>query len=1016
MRGSVLSLLVGIVVVCLQSSGAQEFVLTEFLASSYEGQPWVEIHREGEQSASLAGWSLSVDPQHAERVSLPAEVIEGQTYRAFFVGNAAGQIDFNLNDDGGYLSLIDPGGVVASEYQDYPKQREDVSYGPDVEGEIRYFLKPTFEQPNQTGVIGFVADTKFSTDGGFYDESFELEITSATPDSVIRYTTDGSEPSIFNGNMRTYAGPIEIGRTTVIRAQASKSDYQKTNLDTQTYLFTQTTLNQPEFPDGLPENWGDGPGINGQLRRNSDYAMDSRIRDASYIDMDGERFGLAEALRDLPSMALVMDASVLWDPETGIHALARNKGREWERKVSVEYFDREGQRVEQANGGIRMQGGWNRNPEMLKKSLRLYFRKEYGAAKFHAPLFPDTPVQSFDTLILRSGNGKAWPSPWRALTGPGNSLERTTYLRDEFVRVSHRDMGQPIAHGDFVHLYINGHYWGLYNLTERLDEHFGATYFEGDAEDQDVIKWIRSLGRLANAGTEEVWEEVLTLARDGIMSSEVYAQIEAMVDLENLMDYMLVNFYVGNGDWPDNNAYTIRPRVEGGRFRFLCWDSEESLVGTTANRLGVNHTGNMAELYSRLLRNDEFQVLQRDRIYKHLFNDGALTNERSTERMMALARRIDRAIVAESARWGDLIRPAQPYTRDHWETELVNLRENYLGKDGRRKTLLDQLKASNQWETNEPPQVLKSKEGDQVSVTIQRRSIFAPGMVYYTLDDSDPRLSGGEISDKAMLGPVTELLEATTTIKTRAFLGARWTPMVEETVVVGVPASSANLRVSEVMYHPNGDEANEFIELHNFSSEGINLRGMRFLAGIDYDVGTEDVLLVRGERVLLVRNASFPTERRVIGSFANETRLSNGGETITLVDAMDQIIQSFTYDDRLPWPDVADGEGRSLVLQEDGRWGASAQVGGSPGRAEVEPDPFEVAILQTMPRVDAASATFRFHDVAGFRIDVEQSMDLETWRVVDPVLVRPGAQAGIQEMFFSRDVRAAYLRLRLSVE
>ena len=152
------------------------------------------------------------------------------------------------------------------------------------------------------------------------------------------------------------------------------------------------------------------------------------------------------------------------------------------------------------------------------------------------------------------------------------------------------------------------------------------------------------------------------MARSDARSPEVYAKIRELVDLENLIDYMLVNFYVGNGDWPDNNAYTMRPRVKGGQFRFFCWDSEECLLSLNSNRLSVNHSGNLTELYTRLRRNDEFQMLQRDRIYKHLFNEGALTNTRATERMMALARRIDRAIVAESARWGDLIRPRMSRT------------------------------------------------------------------------------------------------------------------------------------------------------------------------------------------------------------------------------------------------------------------------------------------------------------------------------------------------------------------
>ncbi len=171
-----------------------------------------------------------------------------------------------------------------------------------------------------------------------------------------------------------------------------------------------------------------------------------------------------------------------------------------------------------------------------------------------------------------------------------------------------------------------------------------------------------------------------------------------------------------------------------------------------------------------------------------------------------------------------------------------------------------------------------------------------------------------------------------------------------------------------------------------------------------------------GERVLVVRDLGFQTGQRVVGSFADGTRLNNAGETITLVDAAGEVIHSFTYDDALPWPTEADGQGRSLVLSDSDEWGASAAVGGSPGLPEVEAETLEAAILQSRPSIDAGRLVFGYRYVDGFRIEVEQSADLESWSVVGPGCVRPGAEAGSYEMPFPLDAGVVYLRLRLTEE
>ena len=149
--------------------------------------------------------------------------------------------NFALRSAGDYLALVAPDGatVVSGFSPGYPEQKEDVAYG--LNG---FFLAPTPGAPNEGGgVIGFVEDTTFSMDRGFYETAISVAITTATPDAGIYYTTDGTEPSPANGTL--YHTPLTIDTTTTLRAAAFKEGLAPTNIDTQTYLFLEDVVRQP---------------------------------------------------------------------------------------------------------------------------------------------------------------------------------------------------------------------------------------------------------------------------------------------------------------------------------------------------------------------------------------------------------------------------------------------------------------------------------------------------------------------------------------------------------------------------------------------------------------------------------------------------------------------------------------------------------------------------------------------------------------------------------------------------
>ena len=145
----------------------------------------------------------------------------------------------------------------------------------------------------------------------------------------------------------------------------------------------------------------------------------------------------------------------------------------WERPTSLEIVSADGTINFQVDAGIRIAGGASREHNSTKKkSFRLVFRREYGAGKLKFPLFGDDATDRFDTIILRNNYNDGWQ--W------SGAEDHAQYLRDEWSRATQLAMGQPSSHGTYVHLYINGIYWGLYNPVERPEASFASSYLGGN--------------------------------------------------------------------------------------------------------------------------------------------------------------------------------------------------------------------------------------------------------------------------------------------------------------------------------------------------------------------------------------------------------------------------------------------------------------------------------------------------------------------------------------------------------
>ena len=418
----------------------------------------------------------------------------------------------------------------------------------------------------------------------------------------------------------------------------------------------------------FPKTWG----TNNGLPVIADYEMDPEVvTNAAY------RGEMVKALAALPSLMLTLDAADLFGSPNGIYSNPKESGDAWERRCSVSFFPTNNSTGFSVNAGVRIQGGWNRRPEESPKhSFRLVFRKQYGAGKLKYSLF-GAGVKEFDQLILRGGNNHSWLH-WSAA-----ERRSADYLRDQWMRETYAAMGRLSARGCFVHLYLNGLYWGIYNLTERPDEHFAAAHLGGKASDYDARNADKIL-----SGDDIAWKQLFALANAGVTNAAQFAAIAELIDVPAFCDYILLNLYGANADWDAaSNWYAARKRTGTGRFIFFVWDGERTLERADDNRLNVDDNFSPTRLFQRLRASAEFRAEFSRHARRHLTGDGALTPKQGAERYRHLADALAIAIVAESARWGDYRRdvhqykegPYELYTRNaHWRPEVERLLHDYF--------------------------------------------------------------------------------------------------------------------------------------------------------------------------------------------------------------------------------------------------------------------------------------------------------------------------------------------------
>lgn len=902
--------------------------------------------------------------------------------------------------------------VLAIQGLNVSATNSDFSIEPELSGvefgnyASRYFDPATPGAENGSGFLDLVDETSFSVERGFYETPFDVALSTPTSGAEIYWTTNGSVPSPTNGTL--YTGPVSVAGTTLLRAAAFRSNYVASVPVTHTYLFPNDILQQPANPPGYPTTWqGSYP---------ADYGVDSNIvNSASYGAT------LKDDLRSIPAISIVTDFNSLWNSSTGIYVDATKRGDAWERATSLEMFEGDNTTDFQVNCGVRMQGNAGRdNARTPKHSFRLLFKSGFGASKLDHKLFEDSPVDSFDTFLLRSAWTDSWPTRYsdtNFISGTTNRgaryrPEEALNLRDVWVKDSFRDMGNWLSpHSDFAQVFLNGLYWGLYNYSERVDSDFVSSYLGGLSGDWDVIVGGDTSGVAEVAdGNLADWDSMMVAVNAGISSETEYQAIAQLVDIDNLIDYMLLHIFSEVEDWPNHNWYAAHRRANSTnglpatKWIFIPWDQDIALDQLVRrNRINVNNNDTPARIYSQLRNWPEFRREFGDRIQKHFFNNGALTPSNNVARMMERAGRIDRAIVAESARWGDArefatpgnIGTGQTFTRDEWWLpELQKLCTNFFPT--LNDTNLARFRAGDLYPSLDAP--VFSQFGGAIpqgfSLTMSHSN--ASGVIFFTTDGADPREYGtAAIAPNARRYSSAVTLNSATRIRARVYNTGQWSALVEADF--STPQNLNDLALTEIMYNPPAFDSIagndlEFLELKNVGTNTLDLSGLAFTEGITFAF-TNGTTLAPGAFFVLGSkasgfNAKYPGVT-LNGDYSGQ--LDNSGETLTLAETNGATVFSVTYSDESPWPITPDGFGFSLVPKNPGasqapdegtKWRASSQMGGSPGADDPEPTVPPVVITEIISHTDPPQ-----RDVIELFNPTETNADISGWFLTDDASV-----------------------------
>ncbi|MDF1571232.1 MAG: CotH kinase family protein [Bacteroidales bacterium] len=514
----------------------------------YAFSDWIEFRNHGTHSVDLFNHTIVYEAGEISRFRITDHlVIDPGGYILTWAdeqGTSGKKLhtNFTLQREGGKISLLNPSGDTLHSLI-YGEQEVDISYGADPvnSNQWLFFASPS---PMQVNLPPAFETTRrldrpeFSVEGGLYEQSLFVEISSESEIAKIYYTLDGSKPTLQSPE---YTGPIAVDQTTVVRAVAFDNS-----------------------------------------------ALPSRSTTHSYLVREGIT---------LPVMSISMEHDHFWGDEIGFYVEGTNGltgweagygpspksnfNRDWRRPVHMEFFDETHQPGFSIEGQIKVYGGWSRGAVI--KSLAVYPERSIDYQ-----LFPEKPFENYESFILRN-SGNDWPS---------------TKIRDAALQsLAINELDVDLQANRPAVLFINGKFWGVLNIREKINEDYVYT---NHGVDQDSVDFLENY-RVVKSGDKIHYLAMMDfLNNNSLALPDNYRHFNTLVDVEECLNYFICGIYAGHGDWiynGPNNLRLWRPRREDGRWRWLLYDTDGSFQTTNGN--GIARAIEYSTILRKLMENEE---------------------------------------------------------------------------------------------------------------------------------------------------------------------------------------------------------------------------------------------------------------------------------------------------------------------------------------------------------------------------------------------------------------------------
>lgn len=499
-----------------------------FVDPSWNYGGWIELYNTGTSQINLRGYWVSDDPANLKKAYVSQSVLlrAGGFANLWFDHHdkyCPSQIAMKLDTEGGTVYLSDrQGRLVAS--QDYPPAIARSSWArlSDGAGEWAYCDRPTPHASNGKVVPCYSRVEAPQPDRPSCIFEGTLPVHVGIPEgATLRFTTDGSTPTQRNGQTST-DGQFNISKTTILRLACYRDGYLGSQVVTRSYLLKDKSFSLPVVV----------------IASDPDHFYSDEL--GIFVKGVNGRPGLGQT-----------------DP--------CNWNMDWDRPVNFDYLDAEGNSLLNQEAEIKRSGGWGRF--QMPFSFKIHAAKIYeGRNSMDYPFFEDKPYIKSKALLMRNGGNCDY-----------QQRVRDAFLQ-KLVLSSGIDMDaqdyQPVAH------YLNDVYKGVLNLREPNNKHFVFSNYGLDEEEIDMFVIDNDTGYVQKCGTHDALGELYELSKTA-EDDETYRRIERMVDIDEMCYYLAIQFYLGNGDWPNNNMKAWRERSENGRWRYLLYDLDGTFNRTT---------------------------------------------------------------------------------------------------------------------------------------------------------------------------------------------------------------------------------------------------------------------------------------------------------------------------------------------------------------------------------------------------------------------------------------------------